>query len=131
MKLENIRCHAARTAALLGLLAVALGAFGAHGLKDMLVHNGTTAIWEKAVFYHFIHAVMLFVLPERKDFSAFAWWSFLAGILFFSGSLYLLAVSNLRWLGAITPVGGVSFLAGWAALAVQNWSKKGGVGHPG
>jgi len=56
----------ARIAAALGLLAVLLGAFGAHGLKDLLGHNGTGAIWEKAVFYHFIHAVMLFVLAQMK-----------------------------------------------------------------
>ena len=107
---------ATRGAAAAGLLAVALGAFGAHALKDLLAHNGTAAIWEKAVFYHFIHAVMLFVLAERKVFPAVAWWSFLTGILFFSGSLYLLAVTNMRWLGAVTPVGGVSFIIGWGAL---------------
>ena len=107
---------ATRIAAATGLIAVTLGAFGAHELKDVLAHNGTTAIWEKAVFYHFIHAVMLFVLAERKVFPAFAWWSFLLGIFIFSGSLYLLAVTNLHWLGAITPVGGVSLIAGWAWL---------------
>ena len=107
---------AARSAAAAGFLAVALGAFGAHGLKDLLGHNGTAAIWDKAVFYHFIHAVMLFVLAERKPFPAFAWWSFLVGILFFSGSLYLLAVTNAHWLGAVTPIGGLSLLAGWAGL---------------
>ena len=90
------------------------GAFGAHALKDLLGHNGTTTIWDKAVFYHFIHAVMLFVLAERKPFPAFAWWSFLAGIVIFSGSLYLLAVTNANWLGAVTPIGGLCFLAGWA-----------------
>jgi len=100
----------------MGLLAVALGAFGAHGLKELLAQNGTAAIWEKAVFYHFIHAVMLFVLAERKPFPAVAWWSFLIGIVFFSGSLYLLAVTNAHWLGAVTPIGGVSFLFGWAWL---------------
>ena len=105
-----------RTAALLGLMAVALGAFGAHGVKDLLAHNGTAALWEKAVFYHFIHAVMLFVLAERKPFPTMAWWSFFAGIIIFSGSLYLLAITNLHWLGAITPVGGLSFLIGWGAL---------------
>jgi len=110
---------ASRVAAILGLLAVALGAFGAHGLKDLLAQNGTTAIWEKAVFYHFIHAVVLFVLAERKSPPALAWWSFLAGILVFSGSLYLLAVTNAHWLGAVTPVGGVSLLAGWLALALN------------
>ena len=108
-----------RIAAAAGFLAVVLGAFGAHGLKDLLGHNGTTAIWEKAVFYHFIHAVMLFILAERKPFLAFTWWSFLAGILFFSGSLYLLAVTNVKWLGAITPVGGILFLLGWAWLAFR------------
>lgn len=108
-----------RIAAALGLLAVALGAFGAHGLKDLLAQNGTAAIWEKAVFYHFIHAVMLFVLAERKPFPRVAWWGFLAGIVIFSGSLYLLAVTNARWLGAITPLGGASLLAGWGALLVS------------
>ncbi len=105
-----------RTAAALGLLAVALGAFGAHALNDLLARNETTAIWDKAVFYHFIHAVMLFVLAERKPRACVAWWSFLAGIVFFSGSLYLLAATNTRWLGYFTPVGGVSFLVGWVAL---------------
>ena len=105
-----------RIAAATGFLAVALGAFGAHGLKDILTQNGTVAIWEKAVFYHFIHAVMLFVVAGRKPFAAGAWWSFLAGIVIFSGSLYLLAVANVKWLGAITPIGGLSFLVGWAWL---------------
>jgi uncharacterized membrane protein YgdD (TMEM256/DUF423 family) len=105
-----------RIAAVAGFLAVALGAFGAHGLKEILAQNGTTAIWEKAVFYHFIHAVMLFVVAGRKPFVAGAWWSFLAGIVIFSGSLYLLAVTNMKWLGAVTPIGGLSFLVGWAWL---------------
>ncbi len=110
---------ATRSAAATGLLAVALGAFGAHGLKDVLAQNGTASIWEKAVFYHFIHAVMLFILAERKTFPAVAWWLFLAGIVIFSGSLYLLAVTDARWLGAVTPFGGVSFIAGWAALLLK------------
>jgi len=109
----------ARIAAALGLLAVLLGAFGAHGLKDLLGHNGTAAVWEKAVFYHFIHAVMLFVLAQMKKVPVVAWWSFLAGILLFSGSLYLLAVTNVRWLGAVTPFGGVAFIVGWACLMIN------------
>lgn len=113
--------RATRIAALAGFLAVALGAFGAHGLKGLLAQNGTATIWEKAVFYHFIHAVMLFVLAERKPFPAVAWWSFLIGIIFFSGSLYLLAVTNVLWLGAVTPVGGVGFLVGWGCLAFRSW----------
>ncbi len=115
---------ATRMAAAAGLLAVALGAFGAHGLKDLLAQNGTAAIWEKAVLYHFIHAVMLFILAERKVLPAVAWWSFFAGIVFFSGSLYLLAVTNVRWLGAVTPVGGVSLVFGWGALLLCSQSQK-------
>ncbi|MGC9940339.1 MAG: DUF423 domain-containing protein [Verrucomicrobiota bacterium] len=108
--------RATRIAAAGGFLAVVLGAFGAHGLKHLLVENGTTTIWDKAVFYHFIHTVMLFLLAERKPFPALSWWSFLAGIMIFSGSLYLLAVTNVLWLGALTPVGGLALLLGWASL---------------
>jgi uncharacterized membrane protein YgdD (TMEM256/DUF423 family) len=107
---------ATRVAAFMGVLAVILGAFGAHGLKSLLAQYGTTAIWEKAVLYHFLHAVMLFVLAERPRLPAVAWWSFFAGIVFFSGSLYLLAVTRAPWLGPITPVGGVCFILGWSAL---------------
>jgi uncharacterized membrane protein YgdD (TMEM256/DUF423 family) len=107
---------ASRIAAAAGLLAVALGAFGAHGLKGILAENDTAAIWEKAVFYQFIHSVMLFVLAERKSVPRVPWWSFLIGIVIFSGSLYVLAVTNIRWLGAITPVGGISFIIGWVCL---------------
>lgn len=109
---------AIRMAALSGFLAVALGAFGAHGLKQILTQHDTTAIWETAVFYHFIHTVMLFLLAQRKPIQAGPWLSFLAGIVIFSGSLYLLAVTNLRWLGAITPLGGISFLVGWIWLGI-------------
>jgi len=107
---------AMRAAAILGFLAVALGAFGAHGLKALLVQNGTLAIWEKAVLYHFIHTVMLFVLAHRRPVLTGAWLSFFFGIVIFSGSLYLLAVTNVKWLGAITPIGGASFLVGWLWL---------------
>ena len=110
---------ASRIAAAMGLLAVVLGAFGAHGLKTLLWNYGTTAIWEKAVFYHFIHAVMLFVLADRKPFPAVAWWSFLVGIFIFSGSLYVLAATDTLWLGAVTPIGGVSFLVGWGCLLLK------------
>lgn len=107
---------ASRLSALMGFLAVAFGAFGAHAIKALLAQNGTTAFWEKAAFYHFIHAVMLFVVAGRRPFQAGPWWCFLAGIFFFSGSLYLLAATNDLWLGAITPVGGVCLLSGWAWL---------------
>src|SRR5436190_20368346 len=99
--------RAMRIAAVMGLLAVVLGAFGAHGMRDLLARNGTGAIWEKAVFYHFVHAVMLFVLATREPLPRGPWFSFIIGILIFSGSLYVLAATNVRWLGAITPIGGV------------------------
>ena len=114
-----------RMAAAAGFFAVVLGAFGAHVLNATLAQNGTTAIWEKAVFYHFIHAVMLFVLAGRKPFSAGAWWCFFVGIVIFSGSLYLLALTNVKWLGAITPIGGASLLAGWAWLFLAAGKKPG------
>jgi len=110
---------AIRIASVLGFLAVALGAFGAHGLKELLAQYGTTTIWEKAVLYHFIHTLMLFVLALRRPVPGGPWLSFFVGIVIFSGSLYLLAVTNVKWLGAITPIGGISFLAGWLWLAVS------------
>jgi uncharacterized membrane protein YgdD (TMEM256/DUF423 family) len=109
---------ALRTAALAGFLAVGLGAFGAHSLKDLLARNGTAEIWQKAVFYHFIHAVMLFILAQRPTLRLGPWVSFLIGILIFCGSLYLLALTNVRILGALTPIGGVSFIVGWLWLAI-------------
>jgi len=111
---------ALRASAFLGFVGVGLGAFGAHSLKGLLAQNGTAPIWDKAVLYHLIHAVMLFVVANRQPFSRGAWWSFLFGIIFFSGSLYLLALTNVHWLGAITPFGGVSFLAGWCCLMRTN-----------
>lgn len=110
---------ALRTAAALGFLAVVLGAFGAHGLKDLLASHQMAGIWEKAVFYHFIHAVVLFVLAFRSSGIGGPWWSFLIGIILFSGSLYLLALTQWKWFGAITPLGGLSFLAGWLWLALK------------
>ena len=107
-----------RVSAALGFLAVALGAFGAHALKETLVSNGTTAIWEKAVLYHFIHAVMLCFLASRRTLPRTPWCFFLAGIVIFAGSLYVMAVTNVRWLGAITPFGGGAFLVGWGWLAI-------------
>lgn len=108
-----------RIAALLGFLAVALGAFGAHGLQKTFTQFNTAEIWKTAVFYHLIHAVMLFVLGIRQPVRTGPWLCFFAGIIIFSGSLYLLAVTNARWLGAITPVGGLCLLAGWLWLFLK------------
>jgi uncharacterized membrane protein YgdD (TMEM256/DUF423 family) len=109
---------AIRVAALAGFLAVALGAFGAHGLKDILAKNGTAATYQTAVLYHMVHAVVLLILAYKSPVRKGPYVAFLLGILVFSGSLYLLAVTNIRWLGAITPFGGVGFLVGWAWLFI-------------
>ena len=109
--------HALRTAAVFGFLAVALGAFGAHGLKATLEANATLAIWQTAALYHLVHSVVLLLLAQRDAPPRASILLFAAGIVVFSGSLYLLAVTNVKWLGAITPLGGVSLLAGWLSLA--------------
>ncbi len=106
-----------RIAAALCFLAVALGAFGAHALKGTLSSHATTDVWKTAVLYHFLHALALLVLAALPGASRAASGLFLAGIVIFSGSLYLLALTNVRWLGAITPLGGLCFLAGWLCLA--------------
>jgi uncharacterized membrane protein YgdD (TMEM256/DUF423 family) len=107
-----------RIAAGLCFLAVALGAFGAHALKATLETHGMSEVWNKAVLYHFIHAVVLVMLGLYGGAARGASWLFVVGILLFSGSLYVMSVTNIRWLGAITPVGGLCFLAGWAWLVV-------------
>jgi uncharacterized membrane protein YgdD (TMEM256/DUF423 family) len=104
--------------ALLMAAAVALGAFGAHGLRGRL-DAYSMGVYEKAVFYHFIHALGI-LLAAR--FPAVCW-LLLAGIVFFSGSLYLLAVTGNRMLGAITPIGGVCFIAAWLWLAWSHLSR--------
>ena len=108
-----------RVAAVLCFLAVALGAFGAHGLKQNLEAHGMLDVWNKAVLYHFIHAIALLILALYGVANRNAWWLLFAGILVFSGSLYVMALTNIRWLGAITPIGGLCFLAGWAWLAIS------------
>ena len=104
-------------------LAVGLGAFGAHALKGRL-DAYSLGIWEKAVFYHFIHALgilLVSLLPRTGTFpingSSSVCWLLAAGVLIFSGSLYTLALTGARSLGAVTPVGGVCFIAAWLLLA--------------
>src|SRR5712692_10522458 len=94
-----------RIAAIVGFIAVALGAFGAHGLKDLLAKNQTLEIWEKAVLYHLVHAAVLIFVASRSPLPTAAWFLFLFGVVIFSGSLYVLAFTGVRWLGAITPIG--------------------------
>ena len=107
-----------------GLIAVGFGAFGAHGLRGRLTPD-MLAVFETGVRYHMYHALALLLtaaLMPRVPGKAIvaAGWLFVAGIVLFSGSLYLLAVTGVTILGAITPFGGVAFLAGWAALAIAS-----------
>jgi uncharacterized membrane protein YgdD (TMEM256/DUF423 family) len=104
--------------ALLMAAAVALGAFGAHGLRGRL-DAYLMGIYEKAVFYHFVHALGI-LLSSRFPVVC---WLLLAGIAIFSGSLYMLALTGNRGLGAITPIGGVCFIAAWVVLAFRWWGK--------
>ena len=111
------------TAAFALALAVVFGAFGAHGLRDRL-DEYSLGVYEKAVFYHFIHALGMLAAPllaraglVTGRMGAWAGWSMLVGVVFFSGSLYALAITRVTVLGAITPIGGVAFILGWMALA--------------
>ena len=110
-------------AALALFVAVAAGAFGAHTLAKQ-VGPEKIAVWQTAVQYHGLHGLALFgvgllmrISPEIRGLGAVAW-CFVAGIVLFSGSLYLLATTSVTGLGFVTPVGGVAFLAGWALLAL-------------
>lgn len=109
-------------AAISGFLAVALGAFGAHGLKTRLAPE-LMAAYQSGVQYHFYHtgALLACALLMRSGMVhaalPLAAYAYVAGILLFSGSLYLLAITGQRWLGMVTPFGGLAFLLGWGALA--------------
>ena len=108
-----------KVAAILGALGVVLGAFGAHGLEGTLSAD-RLEVWATAVEYHLLHAVALVALAlyERAAGAEIRWAAlgFALGIVLFSGSLYLLALDGPRWIGPITPIGGLCFIAGWLAL---------------
>ena len=93
-----------------------LGAFGAHGLKAVLAANETMEIWRTASFYHLVHAVALLWAAEHYDSQRRTFLCFALGTFIFSGSLYALAVSNVKILGAVTPVGGLILILGWVML---------------
>lgn len=113
------------TASVLLALAVALGAFGAHGLKSQL-SSEMMQTYKTGVEYHFYHALgllLLGILAISFPSELIKWSAILltVGIILFSGSLYALAVSGIKWLGAITPIGGLSFIAGWVLLFLAGW----------
>ncbi|TNF33949.1 MAG: DUF423 domain-containing protein [Gammaproteobacteria bacterium] len=111
-----------------GFLAVALGAFGAHALKQRLPED-LLAIYHTAVQYQFWHTAALLAVGllllhfPQQVLLKYSGWAFVAGVVIFSGSLYVLAFTGTRWLGAITPIGGVAFLLGWALLALAMFRK--------
>lgn len=111
--------------ALSAFFGVAFGAFGAHALKDTLSERAFT-VYQTAVHYQMFHALALIALGlwgaqnPMLDTQRIGW-AFTIGIVFFSGSLYTLAITNLKFLGAVAPIGGLSFLAGWALFAFQAW----------
>lgn len=115
--------------AVLALSGVALGAFGAHALAALLSENNRVATFELANRYQFYHALALLLLGVIAMLQSRAWvtipvvFCLAAGVIVFSGSLYALALTNIRWLGAVTPVGGVLLIAGWAILSINLWRK--------
>lgn len=104
------------TVAVLGALGVALGAFGAHGLRDVVDDPRYLTTWETAARYQMLHVLALGLVALHPARPRVAGWLFVVGIGVFSGSLYLLVLTGARWLGAITPLGGVALIAGWIAL---------------
>jgi uncharacterized membrane protein YgdD (TMEM256/DUF423 family) len=120
-------------AGLLGLTGVALGAFGAHALKDILLERGMSSVWETASRYQLLHAVGLFAIaawarssegavPKLLRWTGTSW---IVGTVLFSGSLYVLALGGPRWMGPITPLGGLALMAGWLGVIAAGFSKKG------
>ncbi len=115
--------------AFFAFLGVAIGAFGAHALAGTLAANGRTDTFETGVRYQMYHALGLFIaglLAEKWPgrYTRWAGWLFVVGIILFSGSLYVLAIQNVLVMGAVTPLGGVAFLAGWACLGLAAWGAK-------
>lgn len=115
------------TGAILGGVAVAAGAYGAHGGHNILVQHDALITFSKAVRYQMHHAIMLiitslaiYLLKDQKKILTVAGWLFFAGIIFFSGSLYIIAFAKIK-MGYITPLGGIAFVAGWFTLAFAGY----------
>jgi uncharacterized membrane protein YgdD (TMEM256/DUF423 family) len=119
------------TSAALGALSVILGAFGAHGLKKALADVGDGALrlgwWETAAQYHLAHALALGLVASvaaQGFYGRLACGAFIVGITVFSGSLYVMALTGQRWLGAVTPLGGLALIVGWVAFAVAAFQQR-------
>lgn len=115
-------------AAVSGAVAVGLGAFGAHGLEEMLLQSGRIDTWDTAVLYHLVHSVVLLFLAQKQKEpgggdtvkrGGWSFWIFFGGMVIFSGTLYLLCLTGMTWLGAVTPIGGLALIAGWLSLALK------------
>ena len=109
---------------LMGALSVTIGAFGAHALKKLLTDNGRMDIFETAVKYQFYHAFALLItglllFKIQHKFVDYAGIAFIAGTVIFSGSLYILCITNVKGWGAVTPIGGLCMIAGWVLLAIS------------
>ena len=115
----------ALAAGLFGFTGVALGAFGAHALKETLALHSSATTWQTAVLYHLVHSVALLTVARWgiAGSTAIVWIArlWVAGILFFSGSLYWLSLGGPKFLGPITPLGGLAFLLGWALVAWNSY----------
>ena len=107
----------------MGFFGVLLGAFGAHALRNVLERLGTAQVWQTGVFYHLVHSVVLLVLAGWRPLPRLSYLLFLCGVVVFSGSLYALALTNFRWFGAITPLGGLGMLLGWLSLVFRKEGK--------
>ncbi len=118
---------------ILGMTGVALGAFGAHALKAQLMASGMTETWRTAVFYHLLHTVAILAVAfsfrdpasgKGSRLLSYTCISWTTGIILFSGSLYALALGGPRWLGPITPIGGLVLLLGWGCLSISAFKKE-------
>jgi uncharacterized membrane protein YgdD (TMEM256/DUF423 family) len=125
-------CFPLLAAGVLGLTGVAIGAFGAHALKATLIERGMMQAWETGSRYHLFHAVALIgvaawtLAANGSSGTRFMFWAarlWCIGVVLFSGSLYWLALGGPRWLGPVTPLGGVALMAGWLLLAIAAFSK--------
>ncbi|PJZ70968.1 hypothetical protein CH373_00035 [Leptospira perolatii] len=114
-------------AGIFGFLGVAIGAFGAHGLKSVISPE-LMSVFETGTKYHLLHAIVMFVIAISDKYRESFWirlgfWLISTGIIFFSGSLYILSITGVKILGAITPIGGLCFLAGWISISVVAFSR--------